>query len=197
MILLGLTGGIGMGKSTTAGFLERKGIPVVDTDQLARQLVQPGEPALEEIIQTFGPGLVDEKGQLKRDMLASIVFANPADRQSLEQILHPRIRHEWRNYVQKWQQEERLAGTVVIPLLFETGAENEFDAVICTACTNAAQQERLADRGWKPEQIDQRRNAQLPVEKKIAKADFVVWSEGPLELHQLQVDRILRSLDIG
>ena len=194
MKVLGLTGGIGMGKSTAARLLAKRGVPIVDTDELARQLVQPGQPALAEVIQAFGPHITGPDGQLRRAELARIVFADPAARKRLEDILHPPIRELWRAQVRAWREEGRSLAVVVIPLLFETGAEAELNATICVACSAATQQERLLARGWPCEQVQQRVQAQLPVEQKMARANYVVWTEAGLDVHAEQIDRILRRL---
>ena len=201
MKVCGLTGGVGMGKSTAARFLREQGAQIVDTDELARQLVQPGRPALAEIQKVFGQGMISSGGQLRRDELAKIVFADPAARQKLEAILHPRIREQWLAQVVAWRaapeqsdggrRQNHPLAVVVIPLLFETRAESHFDKIICVACPPAAQNERLRTRGWTPEQIGQRNAAQMPVEQKIARADFVVWTDGTLEVHARQIERIL------
>lgn len=190
MKVCGLTGGVGMGKSTAAGFFSRQGVRVVDTDDLARQLVQPGAPALDEIRQQFGSGILAPDGRLRREELARIVFSDPSARRRLEAILHPRIRAAWLARLEEWRRENCPLALVVIPLLFETGAENQFDDIICVACTAAAQRERLAARGWPPDQVRQRLAAQLPVEEKIARARFVLWTEGTLETHAEQVSRV-------
>ena len=91
-------------------------------------------------------------------------------------------------------EEVQGSGVVVIPLLFETNAQNELDATICVACSAATQRQRLLARGWSPEQIEQRNRAQWPVEQKIAQADYVIWTEAGLDLHAAQLDRILRRL---
>jgi dephospho-CoA kinase len=187
----GLTGGIGMGKSTAAELLRGRGIAVVDTDDLARQVVQPGEPALAEILQIFGPDLVDTSGQLKRDVLAAIIFEDGAARAKLEAILHPRITELWRQQLQSWRYQGRAVAVVVIPLLFETKAEVDFDAVICLSCTAATQRTRLEARGWSAEQIEQRIAAQLPVAEKMQRAQYVVWSEGTVETLAQQLGRII------
>ena len=193
MIVLGLTGGIGMGKSACAQLLRQRSVPVVDTDDLAREVVEPGQPALAEIRAAFGPQLIDADGQLLRSDLALLVFSDPAARQRLEGILHPRIRELWRAQLEKWRSENLSVAVVVIPLLFETGAEAELDATICVACSPATQIERLSARGWSREQIDQRNQAQWPIEQKLAKADYVIWTEASLDLHAVQLDRILKT----
>jgi len=194
MKVCGLTGGVGMGKSTTARFFRERGAQVVDTDELARQLVQPGQPALAEIQAEFGKKVIAPDGRLRRDELARIVFADAAARKKLETILHPRIREHWLAQVEIWRKENRALAAVVIPLLFETQAESHFNKIICVACSAPAQRERLRARGWTPEQIEQRLAAQWPVEQKISRADFVIWTDGALDTHARQLDRILQKL---
>ena len=194
MKLFGLTGGIGMGKSTSASLLSLGGVPVIDTDIIAREIVEPGRPALTEIAATFGREMIDAEGKLRRDALAEIVFSAPEKLRELESILHPIIRDRWLGQVMIWRREGRAVGVVIIPLLFETDAQSHFDAIICTACSPATQHERLDARGWPANQIEQRIAAQWPVEKKIAASNFVVWTEGVMEMHLLQLKRILGGL---
>jgi dephospho-CoA kinase len=194
MKLCGLTGGVGMGKSAAAGFFLQLGARTVDTDDLAHQLVQPGQPALEEIQQAFGAGCIAADGRLKREVLAQLVFSDASARKQLEAILHPRIRERWQAQVAAWRAEHCPLAMVVIPLLFETGAESAFDRIICVACTPAAQRERLRARGWPDSQIDGRIAAQSPVEQKIARAHFVVWTEGVLANQRTQVTEIFHQL---
>lgn len=204
MKVCGLTGGVGMGKSTAAEFLRARRVPVVDTDELARQFTQPGQTALAEIQAEFGPGVMTPDGRLRRDALAQIVFADTAARQKLEGILHPRIRERWQAQIETWRaapkrsdggrRENHPLAVVVIPLLFETGAESDFDKIICVACSAPAQRERLLARGWTPDQIRQRLAAQWPVERKIARSDFVVWTDGTLDVHTQQLEKILSRL---
>jgi dephospho-CoA kinase len=191
MILFGVTGGIAMGKSTAAELLRELGAAVTDADALARAVVAPGEPALTEVRRVFGAEMVGEHGELRRERMAELVFGDPAARRRLEAILHPRIRALWQAEVAGWRAAGRAAAAVVIPLLFEMGAEAEFDATICVACTAAAQQERLAARGWTPEQSAQRLQAQWAIERKMAMADYVVWSEGGPEVLREQLRRIV------
>ena len=183
-----------MGKSASAQLLAARGVPVVDTDDLARQVVEPGQPALAEVLQVFGPQIAGPDGRLRRDELARRVFADPSARQRLEAILHPPIRALWRAQVETWRGEGRSLAVVVIPLLFETKAEAELDTTICVACSAATQHQRLLARGWLPEQIEQRLQAQWPVETKIARADYLVWTEAGLDVHAAQIERILRLL---
>jgi len=194
MKLCGLTGGVGMGKSTAAGFFLQLGARIVDTDELAHELVEPGQPALAEIAKVFGPRCISADGRLKRGELARLVFSDACARERLEAILHPRIREHWQAQVQAWRQENCPVAMVVIPLLFETAAQSGFDKIICVACSRAGQRERLHARGWSAEQIEGRIAAQLRVEEKIARSHFVIWTEGSLTSHRRQVAQIFGRL---
>lgn len=191
MKTFGLTGGVGMGKSTAAELLRARGVPVVDTDDLARSVVEPGQPALREVQAVFGQNIVGPDGQLRRDELARLVFSNVRARQKLEAILHPRIQELWSAQLATWRAEGRDLAVVVIPLLFETQAETHFDAVICVACSAATQKQRLLARGWTPAECAQRIAAQWPVEQKMTRANYVVWTEAGRDVHAQQLERIL------
>jgi dephospho-CoA kinase len=191
MKLFGITGGIGMGKSTAGKLLKQRGIPVVDTDTIARQVVQPGQPALVEITDRFGTGVLRPDGTLDRAQLARRVFAEAGDRADLEAMLHPRIRAAWMAEAEAWRQAGRGCGVVVIPLLFETQAEMLFDATICLACSAESQSRRLRARGWDEAQCRQRLEAQWPTEKKIARSDYVIWTDTTLEAHAAQLEKII------
>jgi dephospho-CoA kinase len=182
MTLLGLTGGVGMGKTTAASFFAQAGAPVIDTDALARELVEPGQPALIEIQRAFGTSVLDETGRLRRAALARLVFAYPAARRDLEGLLHPRIRERWQTTAAEWRRQGVALGVVVIPLLFETAAAGDFATTVCVACTTASQSRRLTARGWSAEEAAQRIAAQWPIERKVACADQVIWAEGGVEL---------------
>jgi dephospho-CoA kinase len=197
MKLLGLTGGMGMGKSAAADLLTTLNVAVIDTDTIARRIVEPGQAALADIQARFGSAVIGADGHLRRDLLAERVFSDSAARQDLEGILHPRIRAVWFAQAATWRKENRRVGVVVIPLLFETNAAESFDATICVACSMATQMERLRPRGWTAEEISRRLEAQWPVEKKVAMADFVVWTEGTLAVHAAQLQRVLGSLEQG
>jgi dephospho-CoA kinase len=133
-------------------------------------------------------------GELRRDELARLIFSSHAARKKLESILHPPIRECWLAQAEVWRGEGVAIAFVVIPLLFETQAEIHFEKIICAACSAAAQRERLAARGWPPEQIRQRIAAQTPVDQKIARSHYVIWTEGSLEIHRRQVDQVLERI---
>lgn len=193
MKLLGLTGGIGMGKSTAAELLRQRGLPIIDTDILAREIVEPGQLALDEIKTFFGAEMIGPDGRLRRDELAARVFVDETKRRQLEAITHPRIRERWVAQAACWRAAGQPMGVVVIPLLFETGAEASFDAILCVACSTATQYQRLLARGWSPRQVEQRIRAQWPIEKKMSASTYVVWTEGVLESVAEQLAPILAA----
>src|SRR5438876_7491801 len=119
MNLIGLTGGIGMGKSTAANLLQERGLPLIDTDVLARQVVEPGQPGYAEIVRIFGKPVLNPDGTLRRDELARQVFSDAEARRRLEAIMHPRIKELWLAQAQEWRAQKQPCGVVVIPLLFE------------------------------------------------------------------------------
>ena len=190
MKLYGLTGGPGMGKSSAAAFLAERGVAVVDTDDLAREVVQPGEQGLEAVRREFGPEVIARDGTLDRAAMAAVVFENPAAREKLEAILHPLIRQRWQEAAKGWRAEGLKAGVVVIPLLFETGAEQEFASVICIACSPRLQSARLHERGWNAEQVSGRLSAQWPIERKIDRSQYVVWNDSSVEVLREQLGRV-------
>lgn len=190
MKLYGLTGGVGMGKSTAADWLRNQGASVVDTDLLAREIVAPGQPALEEIQRAFGPKFIDATGDLRRAELARLVFTDAIALRLLEGILHPRIRQQWKLQAELWRDAGKPMAVVVIPLLFETQAAPDYDTTVCVACSPATQELRLLARGWSLDEIQRRIAAQMPIEKKIALSDRIIWNEGPLPVLYAQLRRV-------
>jgi dephospho-CoA kinase len=190
MLVYGLTGGIGMGKSTVSSWLTNMGEHVIDTDALARELVSPGQPALDEIRAEFGAEVINTDGSLNRGKLAERVFGEDQSRRKLEAILHPRIRERWQKQLSEWADEGVSRAVVVIPLLYETEAEKALDKVVCVGCSEKTQFERLATRGWSKVEITRRIAAQLPLQQKIDRADYVIWNEGPVDLAERQAKMI-------
>jgi dephospho-CoA kinase len=190
-----------MGKSAAATLLAQRCVTIVDTDLLARQLVEPGQPALAEIRDAFGAEMIAPDGTLRRDLLARRVFSDAAARKTLEEILHPRIRRLWQSQLAQWRDSSSQTVKnphtryfcVVIPLLFETHAETEVDATLCIACSAATQHRRLSSRGWNADQINQRIKSQLPIEEKMSRADYVIWNEASLDVLVAQLERVLAA----
>ena len=189
--VLGLTGGVGMGKSTAARLLKKAGLPVVDSDDMAREVVQPGTDALAEIAADFGEGFLNADGSMNRVKMASTVFQDDAARKRLEAIIHPRVRVVWEKQIEQWCEQKRPVGVVVIPLLFEVDLQDSFDAVLCVACTANTQRARLRERNWDDAQITARIAAQMDIAQKMDLADHVLWNEGAPELLMDQMKEIL------
>ena len=179
-IVYGITGGVGMGKTTVAKIVEESGFAVIDSDDISRELVEPGRPALKEIRTVFGDEFIGSDGQLDRPRMAELVFDSSDARTKLEEILHPRVRESWQASIEKWQVAGK-SGVVIIPLLFEVGAQGCFNTILCVACTGETQRQRLRERGWSAKHIGNRIAAQMPIEKKMHLSDHVIWNEGDLE----------------
>lgn len=196
MLAIGLTGGIGTGKTAVSELLAGAGLKVCDTDELARRFTRPGQSVLAQIAEAFGPAVLNPDGTLNRSALAGRVFQDSGEREKLERILHPPIREAWQRQLAEWRIAGIAAACVVIPLLYETGAESSFAAVICTACSATTQRKRLRERGWSDAQIEARLAAQLPQTAKLERADFVVWTEGAMTSTEAQVQEVLQCLQL-
>ncbi|HTN54134.1 MAG TPA: dephospho-CoA kinase [Anaeromyxobacter sp.] len=198
MRLVGLTGGIATGKSTFAALLRARGVPVVDADALARAAVAPGTPALAEIGQVFGPEVLLPGGGLDRPRMAARVFGNPEARRRLEAITHPAVRQAMLAETRRLAAEGHPLAFYDTPLLYEVGLETALDAVVVVWAPPEVQQARLAARdGLAPAQAEARLAAQLPVDEKAARADFVVENAGPIEGLAAKADRLLEDLRRG
>lgn len=185
---IGLTGGIASGKSTVANMFAALGVPVIDTDVIAREIVAPGQPALEEIVAAFGADLLGPDGSLDRRALRARVFADPADRHRLEGILHPRIRN-------RTLELAAAAGgpyqVIVVPLLVESGFDRQVDEVVVVDCPEAEQVHRLTTRdGETAQQASRMLAAQVGRAARIAAADTVIDNSGDLRATRAQVQAL-------
>ncbi|HEX9095194.1 MAG TPA: dephospho-CoA kinase [Candidatus Dormibacteraeota bacterium] len=193
MRVLGLTGGIGSGKSMVAQMFARLGAAVIDADQVAREVVEPGQPALEEIAATFGPDVLLTDGRLDRPKLAEIIFADPVERARLDAITHPRIRTRMDELI-----KARRSGPGVlivdIPLLYENGRRTAVEKVIVVWVDPETQLRRIRQRdGISAEAARQRIAAQMPLDAKRARADHVIDNSGTREDTRRQVEAIYHS----
>jgi len=194
MLLVGLTGGIGSGKSTVARMLEKRGAVVFDADVLARQAVAPGTPGFDRVVERFGPNVLAPGGDLDREALASIVFAVPAARRDLEAIVHPEVRRMFAEGCEEYQGTDRVV-VFSAPLLVETGMHTAFKALLVVSTSVETQVERLMrERGLSEAAIRARIAAQLPLEAKAEVADVIIDNEGTTEELEGQVDRVWRDL---
>jgi dephospho-CoA kinase len=192
---VGLTGGIATGKSSVGAEFEKLGIPAIDADIVARDAVAPGTPALAAIVARFGKDTLDKQGALDRRHLGSIVFADEAARRDLERIVHPAVKAAIDRWLQSMARDGHKLAVAVIPLLYETGRERDFDVVITTACSADEQLRRVMSRDSLNEtQARQRIAAQLSTEEKVRRADYAIWTDGTFENTRRQVVETLEQL---
>ena len=196
--IVGLTGGIGSGKSAASQWFEHQDIDVVDADVVAREVVQPGQPALEKIAQHFGDWVLQADGQLDRRALRDYIFQHPEARQQLEAITHPIIRQ---SILSQLQQAQSAYVILVSPLLFETSQDRMTHRNLLVDVSEATQLKRASQRdAQSTEQIQKIIATQMPRSEKLKRADDVVHNEGTLdELYQqlmrLHTDYLTRSPD--
>jgi len=190
VLLVGLTGGIGSGKSTVARMLEKRGAVVFDADVLAREVVEPGTPGHAAVIERFGANVLGPGGELDREALASIVFADPAARRDLEAIVHPEVRRRFAEGTEAYRDTDRVV-VFSAPLLVETGMHSAFDLLVVTSASTAAQIGRLMrDRGMSEDTVRSRIAAQATPEARAEVADIVVDNEGTLEDLDRKIERL-------
>ncbi|MGZ9583210.1 dephospho-CoA kinase [Paenibacillus marinisediminis] len=193
---LGLTGGIASGKSTVSAMFVSEGALLIDADQIAREIVLPGSPALTLIAERFGEDMLLQDGSLNRKRLGEVVFRDEQERKALEQITHPAIRKRMLALMDQYavEQPDKLV-IADIPLLYESGMEGMFDAVIVVYVPRAVQLKRLMERdGLTVEQAEQRLHAQMDIEDKRTKADYVIQNETDVEITRQQVQQLIRRL---
>jgi dephospho-CoA kinase len=192
--VFGLTGGLGSGKSTVAEHYRRRGLPVIDADALAREVVAPGSPALAEIAREFGAEMLLGTA-LDRPKLAALVFADPAARQRLESITHPRIQALRDVRLGELAARGEPLACYEVPLLFEKGLEDSLRPVVVVRVPEALQVERAQQRDRASEaMIRARLAAQLPIAEKAARADYVIDNAGALADTWAAADTVLRRV---
>jgi len=188
--VIGLTGGIGSGKSTVAGYFSALGITVVDADQLAHALVEPGEPAFDSIVASFGRACVSPDGTLDRAWLRRRIHTNPEDKHKLEDILHPAIRARMAEHL---EQSESPYSVAVIPLLLETGQTGLVDRILVVDVSEAHQRTRVASRdGLSEDEITNIMKSQTDRDTRLSSADDVISNEQGLDSLQAQVETLHR-----
>ena len=194
MYLIGLTGGIGSGKSTVAARMVERGARLIDADAVAREVVAPGRPAYDDIVAAFGSGVVGADGALDRAALGRIVFADDDRRALLNRITHPRVGEQ---IAARLAQLAAFDGLVVVdvPLLVETGQDRGYRAVVVVATHPGTQVARLVgDRGMDESDARARIAAQASLAEKLARATHVIWNEGTLEELRRRTDEVVDEL---
>ena len=193
--MIGLTGGIACGKSTVAAMLREHGAPLIDADQLARDVVAPGTAGLADIAETFGPEMMTDDGFLDRKRMSALVFSDPVERAKLEAITHPLIFARFTALSQKYQQQGEQVVIYDAALLFERGLDHLMNAIVVVTVPPPVQLHRLRDReGIDEEEALRRITAQMPLEEKVRRADFVIDNGQTLQHTRAQLDYVWRQI---
>ena len=195
MLRLGLTGGIASGKSAVAGMLRELGFPVLDADALAHRLMEPGQPAHDEVLREFGAEIAGADGRIDRAKLAAVVFADREKLERLNGIVHPRVLEEMQRQFAEWESRDTLgAAFVEAALIIEAGYHKLLDGVVVTWCKPEQQLERLLARGFSAEEARRRIAAQMPVEEKLRYATERIDCSGTLKEIRKQVEALAAKL---
>jgi dephospho-CoA kinase len=195
MLKMGLTGGIASGKSAVAAMLREMGFPVLEADVVAHRLIEPGQPAHDEVLREFGAELANAAGRIDRGKLAAIVFADPPKLTRLNRIIHPRVEEIVFRQFEEWQRiGVRDAGFVEAALLVEAGIAQKLDGLVVAFCTPEQQIERLLSRGMSEVEAKRRLAAQLPVEEKLRFATETIDCSGTLQETRAQVRALAAKL---
>ena len=196
-MIIGLTGSIASGKSTVAKMLEEMNFPIVDADQVARVVVEPGKQALQEIVEQFGEDILLEDGQLNRQKLGSIIFHDPSKRTVLNNIMHPAIRKEMLAQRDYWVEQGAEVVVMDIPLLFESKLQHFVEKILVVSVKEDTQLTRLMERNQLSEEDAKARiSSQLPLSVKEAGADAVIYNNDSVEKTKEQLRYILKEWSI-
>ena len=189
---VGLTGGIGAGKSTVADLFSQKGAVVIRSDELARQVIEPQTPGFQQVIDRFGKDFVNSEGYIDRAKLAQIVFQDDAALKDLENIIHPLVRSKTNQIIDQHTSETIIVNE--IPLLLEKRMESLFDFLVIVISSEKNRLERLAQRGLAAEQATARMAKQVSDEERKAAADFLIVNDGNLDQLEADVEKIWQTL---
>lgn len=195
-LLLGVTGGIASGKTTVANMLKDLGAPIVDFDQIARQVVEPERPALRDIVDYFGKQVLDEAGSLDRKKMSDIVFKDLEKRKKLESFIHPRMREEVKSQIDAYAAKYPQAIIqVVVPLMIELNLQWMYHQLLVVYIPPQKQIERLAERdGISVEEAANILRSQLPIDEKLGYADYVIYNDQSLDETSKQVEKLWQTL---
>jgi dephospho-CoA kinase len=195
---IALTGGMGTGKSHVRAVFAALGVPTIDADTLARDVVAHGTPGFDAVVAKFGRGILNADGDLDRRALAALVFADTARRRDLEAILHPVVKGAIDQWFTTLDQTAQPFAIADIPLLYEVGLEKEYDAVIVTSCTTANQVKRIMARdNLDATAVQHRLDAQMPIDEKVKRATYVIDTNGSLVQTNAQVHKLYKELSGG
>ncbi|WP_319003473.1 dephospho-CoA kinase [Bacillus shivajii] len=196
-MIIGLTGGIATGKSTVANMMEKMGLPIIDADQIARQVVEPGAKAHEEIIQTFGEVILREDRTIDRKKLGAIIFNDESKRSALNAIVHPAVRAEMKMQANKYFYEGYQSVVMDIPLLIESELHHMVDKILLVYVHQDIQLERLVARDQAgTEDAKSRIQSQLPIDEKKSHADAIIYNDKTLDKTKQQLTNILNQWNV-
>lgn len=196
MLRVGLTGGIGCGKSTVAAMMREQGCHVLEADALAHRAIEPGTAAYDEVVREFGREILAADGAIDRGRLAAIVFSEPARLERLNRIVHPRVIEEQERWLAERERsgERGVVAVVEAALLIEAGYHTRLDRVVVVWCRPEQQRERLRARGMAPADLERRIAAQMPLEEKRRLASDEIDTSGTLEETRRQVEALVARL---
>lgn len=196
MIVIGVTGGVGTGKSTVARMFKQLGAVVLDADAMAHEAVEPGRPAWREIVRAFGRGILKPDRTINRKRLAAVVFADRRKRKQLEAIIHPRVLRRMAQEVRRLRRGGRCKAVVLeVPLMVETSAQRLVDTLVVVTAPPAAQYRRLRKAyGWSRQEVDARSAAQWKLSAKVALADHVIDNSDGAEATRTHVEQLWNRL---
>jgi dephospho-CoA kinase len=194
MLRLGLTGGIASGKSAVAAMLREMGFAVLDADSLGHTLIEPGQPAYDEVVREFGPSVVDSNGRVDRAKLGTVVFADRAKLDRLNAIVHPRVEAAILQQFSEWSRNGMRDAFVEAALLIEAGYQKNLDGVVVAWSRPEQQMERLRARGLSEEEAHRRIDAQMPVAEKLKFATEMIDCSGSIEDTRRQVEALAAKL---
>ena len=195
-LLVGLTGGMGSGKSLAASYFRELGAQMIDADRISRELVAPEKPAWKEIIEEFGSSVLNSDQTLNRKQVGAIVFNDESKRKKLEDIIHPRVIVEERRLYERYRQENsRVLAVIDAALLIESGNYKNVDTVIVVQCGREEQIRRVMERdGTVRSEVENRLNSQMPLEEKVGFGDYILRNDGTRESLKSQVGELYRNL---
>jgi dephospho-CoA kinase len=192
---IGLTGGLASGKSTAAQFLSQLGVTVIDADQLAKESLEPGKPAYQQVVQVFGPDFLLPDLQIDRRKLGQSIFSNKSLREKLESFIHPVVQTQVQELKIKYAKQGSSIAIYDIPLLYEKKLSSQFDGVLLISCSLQTQIDRMKSRNqWTDEEITSRLQSQMSLLDKEKLATWVIQNEDSLAMLQMRLAQWLEKL---
>lgn len=189
---IGLTGGIGCGKSTVLDFFRAQGIACLSADAMVHRLLSEDRSVIDRVVGYFGAEILKDDRTVDRSKLAELVFQQPSALEWLETLLHPLVESEWKAFISV---DRSCLACVEIPLLFEKRLEKNFDLIVCITCSDATANARLLNKGLRESDISLRRSQQLPNAIKVERSDFVLSNDGTLEFLHQQLTILISKLE--